>query len=103
MKIKKGDNVIIISGSRSDKGKSGPVLEVLKDKEQVIVEGINIRKKITRDPQGNKKEVKVEFPIHVSNVQFFDPKLKKRTRIGYKVDEKGNKIRIAKASGTELH
>ena len=102
MKIKKGDNVIVISGSRSDKGKTGKVLEILKDKEQLIVEGINIKKKIARDPQGNKKEVKVEYPIHLSNVMFFDATAKKRSRIGYKVDEKGNKVRVAKASGTEL-
>ncbi len=102
MKIKKGDNVIIISGSRSDKGKTGRVLEILKDKDQVIVEGINIKKKISRDPQGNKKEVKVEYPIHASNVMFYDTKAKKGTRLGVQVDEKGNKIRVAKASGTEL-
>jgi large subunit ribosomal protein L24 len=102
MKIKKGDNVIVISGSKSDKGKTGKVLEIFKDKDQVIVEGINIKKKITRDPQGNKKEVKVEYPVHNSNVMFFDAKEKKGTKLGYKVDEKGNKVRVAKASGTEL-
>ena len=102
-KLKKGDTVIVKSGSRSDKGKTGKILEILRDKKQVIVEGINIKKKIARDPQGNKKEVKVEYPIAISNVMFYDVKAKKGTRLGYKVDEKGNKIRVAKASGMELN
>lgn len=102
MKIKKGDNVILKSGSRDDKGKTGKVLEAFKNTNKVLVEGINIKNKITRDPNGKKKSVKMEFPVDVSNVMFFDAKAKKGTRIGFKVDEKGNKVRVAKASGTEL-
>lgn len=101
MKIKVGDNVIVISGSRTDKNKKGKVLKTFKDTDMVLVEGVNLKKKVTRDPQGKKTQVDVEFPIHVSNVQFFDEKSSKGTRIGYKV-ENGTKNRIAKASGTEL-
>ncbi len=102
MKIKEGDNVVVISGSRNDKNKKGKVLKVFKDENKVLVEGVNIKKKVTQDPQGKKSMVDVEFPIHESNVLFFDEKAKKGTRLGYKVDEKGNKVRVAKASGTEL-
>ena len=100
MKIKRGDTVIVISGN--DKGKIGKVLRILKDKNQLIVEGIQLRKKLVKDAQGNKTFAKTEYPIHVSNVMFFDPKEKKGTRLGFKVDEKGKKIRLAKKSGTEL-
>lgn len=102
MKIKVGDIVVVVSGSQKDKQKKGKVLKVFKDKEQVLVEGINIKKKITRDGSGKKAMVDMEFPVHVSNVMFFDEKAKKGTRIGYTTDAKGNKVRVAKASGTEL-
>ncbi len=102
MKIKKGDNVIVKTGSRNDKGKMGKVLRIFNNTNKVLVEGINIKNKITRDPQGKKKAVKVEYPIDVSNVMFFDAKSKKGTRLGFKIDKDGNKVRIAKASGTEL-
>lgn len=102
MKIKKGDNVIVTSGSRKDKNKQGKVLEIFKNENKVLVEGINIKKKITRDANGKKSMVDMEFPIAVSNVMFYDEKAKKGSRLGFKVDEKGNKVRVAKASGTEL-
>lgn len=102
MKIKVGDTVIVASGSRKDKEKKGKVLKVFKNQEQVLVEGVNIKKKVTRDSTGKKSMVDMEFPIHVSNVMFYDEKAKKGTRIGYTTDAKGNKVRVAKASGTEL-
>ncbi len=102
MKIKKGDNVIVTSGSRKDKNKQGKVLEIFKNENKVLIEGINIKKKITRDANGKKAMVDMEFPISASNVMFYDEKAKKGSRLGFKVDEKGNKVRVAKASGTEL-
>jgi len=102
MKIKVGDNVVVVSGSRNDKDKKGKVLEIIKAKNMILVEGINIKKKVSRDAQGKKSLVEVEFPINASNVMFFDEKAKKGTRIGYKVDKKGNKTHVAKASRTEL-
>jgi large subunit ribosomal protein L24 len=102
MKIKVGDTVIVISGSQKDKQKKGKVLKIFKNEEKILVEGMNIKKKITRDTAGKKTMVDMEFPIHVSNVMFFDEKAKKGTRIGSATDAKGNKVRIAKASGTEL-
>lgn len=102
MKIKTGDTVIVVSGSQKDKQKKGKVLKVFKETDQVLVEGINIKKKVTRDAAGKKAMVDMEFPVHVSNVMFFDEKAKKGTRIGFTTDAKGNKVRVAKASGTEL-
>ncbi len=102
MKIKKGDTVIVISGSRKEKGKIGKVIKILREKDMLLVEGVNLRSKLIKDDQGKKKRVKTEYPIHVSNVMFFDPKEKKGTRLGYKVDEKGKKTRYTKKSGTEL-
>lgn len=101
MKIKTGDNVIVISGSRKDKNKQGKVLKTFSENNTVVVEGINLKKKVSRDPQGKKTFVEIEYPISASNVQFYDEKAGKGSRIGYKVED-GKKVRIAKASGTEL-
>ncbi|MCX7875912.1 MAG: 50S ribosomal protein L24 [Melioribacteraceae bacterium] len=107
MKIKKNDNVIVISGNY--KGKTGKVLKVFRDEERVIVEGVNIRKRHTKptqkNPQGGITEK--EAPIHVSNVMILDPKTGKGTRIGKKIilDDKTGKrksVRISKSSGEML-
>ena len=100
MKIKKDDEVIVISGKY--KGVKGKVLEARPSESRVVVEGVNRHKwhvKPTREQPGH--IVDREAPIHVSNVALVDPKTKKPTRVGYKLD-KGKKIRVAKKSGTEL-
>ncbi len=102
MKIKQGDMVVVKTGSRNDQGKKGKVLTVFKNENKVVVEGVNLKKKVARDGQGKKSIVEVEFPVDASNVMFFDEKAKKASRIGYTKDAKGNKVRVAKASGTEL-
>jgi large subunit ribosomal protein L24 len=101
MKIKTNDNVIILAGK--DKGKKGKVLRVLSDVEKVIVEGANIVKRHQKAGSGGKKGevVEVAAPMHVSNVALLDPKDKKPTRVGYKV-EGGKKIRISKRSGQKI-
>ena len=80
MKINKGDNVIVIAGN--DKGKTGPVLEVDRSKNRVVVEGVNMRWKHERrseqKPQGER--IQREFPVHASNVMLLDPKTGKGTR-----------------------
>ena len=101
MKIKLGDTVIVTSGSRADKGKQGKVLKRFVEDQKVVVEGINLKKKVVRDASGKKTLVDVEFPLHVSNVAFYDEKSKKGTRLGSVVKD-GKKVRVAKASGTEL-
>lgn len=99
MKIHTGDVVTVIAGK--DKGKQGTVVRVLAEKNRVVVEGINMRiRHIKKTPQQAGQRLSYEASIHASNVMVLDPKTKKPTRIGYKVDEKtGAKQRIAKASG----
>ena len=100
--IKKGDTVYVNVGE--DKGKTGRVLKVLISKNRAVVEGINMVTKATKpnakNPQGGL--VKMEAPIHVSNLQLLDPKSGKPTRVGYKVNEDGKKVRISKKSGEEI-
>ena len=100
--IKKGDTVYVNAGE--DKGKTGRVLKVLIEKKRAVVEGINMVTKATKpnakNPQGGL--VKMEAPIHVSNLQLLDPKSGKPTRVGYKVNEEGKKVRISKKSGEEI-
>jgi large subunit ribosomal protein L24 len=101
MKIHKNDNVIILTGK--DKGKKGKVLRTLPEMEKVIVEGINIVKRHQKArSQGQKGEtLSIPAPMHVSNVAIIDPKDKKATRVGYKI-EGDKKIRIAKRSGEKI-
>ena len=100
--IKKGDIVYVLAGE--DRGKEGRVLKVLRGKQRAIVEGINMVTKATKPnaqhPQGGL--IKIEAPIHISNIALIDPKSGKPTRISCRRDEKGNVIRIAKKSGEEI-
>ena len=100
--IKKGDTVYVNAGD--DKGKTGRVLKVLIEKNRAVVEGVNVVTKAikpnAKNPQGGL--VKMEAPIHVSNLQLLDPKSGKATRVGYKVNEEGKKVRISKKSGEEI-
>ena len=100
--IKKGDTVYVNAGD--DKGKTGRVLKVLIEKNRAVVEGVNVVTKATKpnakNPQGGL--VKMEAPIHASNLQLVDPKSGKATRVGYKVNEDGKKVRISKKSGEDI-
>ena len=101
MKIKKGDKVQVILGK--DKGKVAEVLYALPKTNQVVVEGVNIKKKAIK-PSGENEEggfTSAEAPISVSNVMFYDSKAKKPTKIGFKV-ENGKKSRIMKKSGNAV-
>ena len=98
--IKKGDTVYVNAGN--DKGKTGKVLEVLRDKERVIVEGVNMVSKHTKPnakaPQGG--IIKQEAAIHISNVNLVDA-AGKPTRIAHK-EVDGKKVRIAKTTGDQI-
>lgn len=100
--IKKGDTVYVNSGD--DRGKQGRVLSVLPAKQRAIVEGVNMVSKSTKPsakhPQGG--IVKMEAPIHVSNLNLIDPKSGKPTRVGFRADENGKKVRYSKKSGEEI-
>ncbi|MGK9168651.1 50S ribosomal protein L24 [Inquilinus limosus] len=97
-KIKKGDQVVVLAGR--DKGKKGEVIEVRPADDRVVVRGVNIVKRHTR--QSAKSQggiVEQEAALHVSNVAHVDPKSGKPTRVGFKTLEDGRKVRVAKASG----
>jgi len=100
--IKKGDMVFVNAGN--DKGKTGRVLEVLIKESRAVVEGINMVSKAVKpnaqNPQGG--IVKKEAPIHISNLNQLDPKSKKPTRIGRKMNEEGVLVRVSKKSGEEI-
>lgn len=101
MKIKKGDTVIVLTGK--DKGKQGEVLSVSPQANRVVVKGVNVVKK----HQGQTAKTAggitaMEHSIHASNVALIDPKSGKATRVGFKVDAKGAKTRIAKKSGEKI-
>ena len=100
-KIKKGDKVVVISGS--DKGKTGEVLKVLPDENRVVVQGVKMIKRHTRpSAMGQGGIVEKEAAIHVSNVAHIDPKTDKPTRVGFKFVEDNRKVRFAKRSGEVL-
>lgn len=97
--VVKGDIVKIISGD--DKGQQGKILNILVKKRKAIVEGINMVTKHTKPNNANPKGgiVKKEAPVHISNLILLDPKSGETTRIGRKLDDKGNRVRYAKKSG----
>ncbi|MDP2624601.1 MAG: 50S ribosomal protein L24 [Candidatus Peregrinibacteria bacterium] len=101
MKIKTGDNVVVIAGKY--KGKTGKIMRVMKKTNKIVVEKMNIRIKHMKKTQSRPGEIiRYEAPFDASNVMLIDPKSGKRTRVGYKKLENGKKIRIAKVSGDEL-
>ena len=102
MHIKKGDTVYVNAGN--DRGKTGRVVRVLVKKNRAVVEGINMVSKSVKPsakhPQGG--IIKMEAPIHVSNLNLIDPKSGKPTRVGYRINEEGKKVRYSKKSGEEI-
>ena len=102
LKIKKGDTVYVLAGD--DKGKTGRVLNILPEQGKAIVEGVNIVSKSTKPnakaPQGG--IIKKEAPIDLSNLAVVDPKTGKPTRVGFRFNEDGKKVRYSKKSGEEI-
>lgn len=100
--IKKGDTVYVNAGN--DKGKTGRVLRVLVSKNRAVVEGLNMvsksAKPSAKHPQGG--IIKMEAPIHVSNLNLLDPKSGKPTRVGRRKNEEGKIVRYSKKSGEEI-
>ncbi|HRE45700.1 MAG TPA: 50S ribosomal protein L24 [Terricaulis sp.] len=101
-RIRKDDTVIVIAGK--DKGRSGKVLKVLPKEERVVVEGVNLIKRHTKPDVANPNGgvISKEAPLHLSNVALRDPQTGKATRVGFKVNDKGQKVRVAKGSGVEI-
>jgi large subunit ribosomal protein L24 len=100
--IKKGDKVIINTGEY--KGQQGRVLEVIRNKNKAIVEGINIVSKHTKPNAKSPKGgiLQKEAPVHISNLMLIDPKSGKGTRIGRRLNEDNKLVRYAKESGEEI-
>ncbi|WP_394842958.1 50S ribosomal protein L24 [Pendulispora brunnea] len=96
-----GDTVVVITGK--DKGKKGKIARILREDNRVVVEGVNLVHRHTRPTPRNPNGgiIEREQPIHASNVMLVDPSTGKPTRVHFKTDDKGNKIRVAK-SGEEI-
>jgi large subunit ribosomal protein L24 len=104
VKIKKGDTVVVIAGK--DKGAKGKVIAAYPRQDKVLVEGVNRVKKherIRTTQRGSKTGgiVTQEAPVHISNVMIVDDQ-GKPTRVGYRIDENGTKVRIARTTGKEI-
>ena len=101
MRIKKGDNVQVLSGN--DKGKTGEVLEVMPKADKIVVKGVNIRKKhVKARRQGEESGIiSEECAIPTSKVNVVCPKCGKATKVGYSV-EKEEKVRVCKKCGAKL-
>ena len=98
LKIKKDDNVVVISGR--DKGKQGKVLRVFPAEARAIVQGVHIARRHTKPRMGDPGGiVEKELTIHVSNLAHVDPQSGKPTRVGYKLLDGGRKVRFARRSG----
>ena len=98
LKIKKDDNVVIISGR--DKGKQGKVLRVFPTEARAIVQGVHIARRHTKPRMGDPGGiVEKEATIHISNLAHIDPQTNKPTRIGYRLLNDGRKVRVARRSG----
>ena len=102
MKIRKGDRVVVLKGK--DRGKEGTVMRVLPSEGKVIVDGVNVAKKHQKPTRSTMQGgiIDKDMPIDASNVAIVSPKDGKATRVGYKVDEEGKKVRICKRTGVEL-
>ena len=101
-KIRKGDRVRVIRGN--DRDLEGTVLEMIKDKDRVRVEGVNMRKRHTRPTQDNPDGgiITFEAPIHVSNVMLVDPATGDASRVRIERSEDGGKERVSVKSGNPI-
>ncbi|OGJ70627.1 50S ribosomal protein L24 [Candidatus Peribacteria bacterium RIFCSPLOWO2_12_FULL_53_10] len=100
-KLRTGDTVVVITGK--DKGKTGVLLKVLSLIQRVVVADVNMRTRhVPKNASRPGQILKYEASIHWSNVMVLDPKTKRGTRVGFRIDEKGKAVRIARKSGEVL-
>ena len=97
MKLKKGDNVVVISGK--DKGQEGEIVHVFPADNKVIVNGVNRAKKHSKPSKNDQQGgiIDRDMPVHASNVMLVHKG--KPTRVGYKINNDGTKVRVAKRNG----
>jgi len=102
MRIRKGDRVVVLSGK--DKGAEGTVERAIPRDDKVIVEGVNVARKHQKPTRGDQQGGIIEkaMPIHVSNVAVVSPKDGKATRVGYRIEDDGTKVRICKRTGAVI-
>jgi large subunit ribosomal protein L24 len=102
LKIRKGDRVRVLTGK--DRGKEGTVLRALPKEAKVIVSGINVAKRHRKPTSATTPGgiVDKDMPIDVSNVAVIDPQDGKPTRVGYRLDPDGTKVRVSRRTGAEL-
>ena len=102
LKIKKGDRVVVLTGK--DKGKSGEVIRTLPKEGKVIVDGVNVAKKHQRATKATMQGgiIDKDMPIPISAVAIISPGDGKPTRVGYRFDDRGVKIRICRRTGTDI-
>ncbi len=97
-RIRKGDEVVVRTGR--DRGRTGEVLRVHRDRARVVVRGVNVAKRHVRPSPGNAGGiVDRELPIHISNVALRDPSDGGPTKVGFRTLDDGRKVRVAKRSG----
>ena len=102
LKIRKGDRVRVLTGK--DRGKEGEVMRAIPDKRKVIVEGVNIAKKHQGPTRSTQQGgiIDRDMPLPVANVALVCPSCGKATRVGYKFDAAGQKVRVCKKCGGEI-
>jgi large subunit ribosomal protein L24 len=102
LKIKKGDRVQVLTGK--DRGKTGQVTRALPESGKLIVDGINVAKKHQKATKATMQGgiIDKDMPIPVANVALVCPSCSKRTRVGYKIDGDGTKVRVCKKCGGEM-
>jgi len=97
-KIRKGDNVVVLTGK--DKGRTGEIIKMMPKDGKALVGGVNLVKRHQRQTQTAEGGIITkEAPIQVSNLALADPKDGKPTRVGFKINDDGSKVRVAKRSG----
>lgn len=101
-KIRKGDNVVVLTGK--DKGRTGEVLSVMPKDNRALVRGINMIVRHQRQTQAQEGGlIRKEAPIQLSNLAVADPKDGKPTRVGFRIEKDGTKVRVAKRSGEVIN
>ena len=101
-KIRKGDKVVVLTGR--DKGRVGEVLRVMPKEDKAVVRGVNqVRRHQKQTPSQEGGIITREAPIHLSNIALADPKDGKPTRVGFRIEADGAKVRVAKRSGEVIN
>ena len=101
-KIRKGDTVVVITGK--DKGKTGEVIRMIPDQNRAVVRGVNIARRHQRQTASAQGGIVTkEMPIHISNIAFAGAGDGKPTRVGFRFDKAGKKVRFAKRTGDEIN